>query len=174
MTEDREDDFGPSPGFVEEMRRAIEAPEPSATAPEPDPVLQGWDALRAKRRGAADERDAVRQRWLQGLEQAEPPPTVGVSPLAKQLEEEGWFHALQTEHAAQREREHQMETERAIRDSQEAARQAARHGQGSEFEFSPEHTAATQRMLEGIIETPRWLAQQLRQMPGGAMSGIGS
>lgn len=159
--------------FVETVQRALTqttpepAPEPvSEPATETDPALAGWEELRAKRRGA--DRDAVRQRWLQGAEQDEAESRVGTSPLARELEETGWLAAREAEHAAERERERQ----RAIRDSEEAAREAARWG--GEGELYPGQVDATRRIAEGIRETPRWLAQQFRQVPGGAMGGAGS
>ena len=89
---------------------------------QPDPVLQGWEALRAKRQPDVDrEREAVRQRWMQP--EVGPDPTVGTSPLARQLEAAGWFQRLEDQRALQNDAELRYATIDAVRRSQEAAEQ---------------------------------------------------
>jgi hypothetical protein len=161
------DDYNePTPGFAEEIQRALggsEAPPEQPAAPRADPALQEWEALRRRRKGAnAAPPEPV---------ETQPDPNVGLSPLAQELEREGWFGQLAAQNAAERESERRA----AIRQSAEAAAQeAARYGGGDAPELYPGEAEATRNAGAVFAEAPRWVAQHLFQLPGSIVAGGGS
>lgn len=142
----------------------------SEPAQEPDQVLAGWEALRAKRQGSDE--DAVRQRWSSGTQLAE--PNVGTSSFARELEEEGLFDRLAGEHAAERKREQRRAYE-------ESADQTGIPASLRDYAERLGVRDPERRLGEADSTTRRFLSEMPgnayvigTQVPGGAISMAGT
>jgi hypothetical protein len=157
---------------VEREPAPVSQPAPAPAVDEREAIRQRWADEReaaAVRRWSTPkqtERDALLRRWSQLAPPAPESSPFGTSPLARQLDEEGWFSQLEAQHAAEREEERQE----AIRRSQEAAE---RYG-GAGAELYPGQAGGTRRLTEGAREFGRGVTdiQQYAEVLRGFLPGL--